>query len=392
MKVRIYPNRQQRLMIHKTFGCCRLVFNLLLDAKIKAYECGDSLSAYDLKKRLVPMKESADGWFLKEVDSMALQNAVLKIGVAYENFFRRIRNGKKGGYPGFKKKHDPRQSYQSSTAKIVDGKLYLPKVGKVKAKFHRGVPDGKVKTVTVSFEAGHYYASINYDDGYKMRFGKNNGKTVGIDVGVKIFACTSENEMIEPVNLDREIEKVRRMQKALSRKKRGSNNRSKARQKLAKAHLKLRNKRDDFLHKVSRRLSENQTVVVEDLNIKSMSAKAKGSTDNPNMRAKSKRGLNRAILQQSWGKFFTMLSYKLEKNGGQLVKVDPRFTSQKCSRCGHIEKENRRSQEVFVCKKCGYKANADYNAALNIRSAAGTVVKAFLYPNVSSEFLGSSAL
>ncbi len=381
VKVRLDPNKQQKQLIHKTFGSCRYVYNMLLDAKIKAYECGDSLSAYELKKRLVPMKNAEGGEFLKEVDSTALQNSVLKIDIAYKNFFRRVKQGGAVGFPKFKSKHNSYQSYQSSTATIKNSKLKLPKIGEVKTKFHRGQIIGKVKTVTVSCEANQYFASINYEDGLKEVIGSNNGQTIGIDVGVAVFAWTSENKPINPKkehDLTKDIQKMIKAQKSLSRKKKGSANRAKAKMRLAKKHLKIRNKRNDFLHKISKQLSENQAVKVEDLKVKNMSKKAKGSIENPNMRASAKSGLNRSILQQSWGKFFELLEYKLKRNGGELIKVDPKHTSQKCSRCGHISKENRKKQAQFICIKCGYIANADYNASVNIlnSNAVGTTVKA----------------
>ena len=381
VKVRLYPNKVQQQLIHKTFGSCRYVYNMLLDAKIRAYECGDNLSAYELKKRLVPMKNVEGGEFLKEVDSTALQNAVLKIDIAYKNFFRRVKQGGAVGFPRFKSKHNSYQSYQSSTATIKNNKLKLPKIGEVKTKFHRGVITSKVKTVTISCEANQYFASINYDDGLDEVVGINNGKTIAIDVGVKIFAQISNDKKItidEEHNLSKDIKKMIKAQKSLSLKKKGSNNRAKAKLKLAKAHLKIRNKRDDFLHKISNQLSENQTIKVEDLKIKNMSKKAKGTLTNPNMRASAKAGLNHSILQQSWGKFFEMLEYKLKRNGGELIKVNPQYTSQKCSSCGHISKENRISQAKFKCTKCGLEMNADYNASLNILNSTGvgTTLKA----------------
>ena len=191
-----------------------------------------------------------------------------------------------------------------------------------------------------------------------------------------MFAYLSNGEAIKHVDLKKEIAEVIRAQKVLSRRKKGSANRIKAKAKLAKKHLKLRNKRNDFLHKVTKRLSENQTIAVEDLKIKNMSRSAKGSIDNPNMRSSAKSGLNRSILQQSWGTFFELLEYKLERNGGKLVRVDPRYTSQACSCCGHISKENRLTQSKFVCQACGNTLNADYNASVNILNAAGTAVKA----------------
>ena len=231
IKVRLYPNKSQQQLINKTFGSCRLVYNLLLDAKIKAYECGDNLSAYELKKRLVPMKSVSGGEFLKEVDSTALQNSVLKIDVAYKNFFRRVKQGGAVGFPRFKSKHNSYQSYQSSTASIKGSKLYLPKIGSIKAKFHRGKIVGKIKTVTVSCEANQYFASINYEDGLEQSYGTNNGKSIGIDVGVKVFAYTSDNEIINPTKeykLEKDITKMIKAQKSLSRKKKGSANRLKA--------------------------------------------------------------------------------------------------------------------------------------------------------------------
>lgn len=375
VKVRIYPNAEQQQLLERHFGGVRKVYNLLLDAKIKAYECGDSLSAYDLKKRLVPMKNSRDGQWLKEIDSTALQNAVINMGKAYDHFFRRVHNGEKAGFPRFKSKHHSRQSYQSSTARIKDGKLYLPKIGLVRAVFHRDVV-GTIKTVSISRESGQYHAAINFEDGQKEAIGANNGKSIGIDVGVKVFAYLSDGRAIRHVNLDKEIEEVIKAQKVLSRRKKGGANREKAKARLAKKHLKLRSKRNDFLHKLSNDLSENQTIAVEDLKIKNMSRKAHTSIDNPNRRSSAKRGLNRSILQQSWGRFFEMLDYKLARNGGSLVRVDPRYTSQTCHVCGHVSNENRETQSRFKCKACGAESNADFNASVNILNAAGSAVKA----------------
>lgn len=378
VKIRIYPNIEQKQLIHKTFGSCRFVYNILLDAKIKAYECGDNLSArMDLKPRLVPMKKAKGGEFLKDVDSTALQNSVLKIDIAYKNFFRRFKQGGAVGFPKFKSKHHSRQSYQTSTASIKNNKLYLPKIGNIKSKFHRGTLNGKIKTVTISFEANQYFASINYEDGLEETTKINNGNTIGIDVGVKVFAYTSEDEAINPSkehNLNKDTKNMIKAQKVLTRRRKGGKNRLKAKIKLAKKHLKIRNKRDDFLHKITHKLSENQTIKVENLQIKNMSKKAKGSIENPNIRARAKAGLNRSILQQSWGKFFEMLEYKLDKNGGELIKVDPKYTSQTCSSCGYISKDNRLTQSKFKCIKCENTLNADYNASLNILNAVGTTV------------------
>jgi len=363
IKVRIYPNAKQTIIIHRTFGSCRLVHNLLLDAKIKAFECGDKLSSFDLIKRLVPMKKVEGGEFLKEVDSTALQQSVKNIDVSYKNFFRGA------GFPSFKSKHNSRQSYKSTTSKIKENRLYLSKVGLLKMKGFRKF-NGKIISCVVSFEAGQYHAALTFDDKIEHQKPTHNGKSVGIDVGVTLFATLSSGEMIKPLNLKKEIRDMKKAQTNLSRKIKGSKNRQKAKEDLARRHLKITNKRKNFLHQISNRITnENQVIVIEDLKIKNMSKKAKGSVDNPNMRSSAKSGLNRSITQQSWGIFFTMLEYKAIKKGGEVVTIDPKYTSQKCSKCGHTSKENRQSQSKFVCIECGFSMNADVNASKNIVGA-----------------------
>ena len=178
--------------------------------------------------------------------------------------------------------------------------------------------------------------------------------------------------MIKPLKLDRVIKKMKKSQKSLSRKKKGSNNRTKAKKKLQKAHLKIANKRKDFLHKLSNEItSENQTIVIEKLKIKNMTKSATGTVEEPK-KSSGKRGLNRAITQQSWGLFFEMLKYKAEKKGGEVIEVDPKFTSQKCSCCGYISKENRKSQSRFRCIKCNFRLNA----SLNILNTVGHMERA----------------
>ncbi len=376
LKIRIYPNTSQKQKLLQHFGSARFVYNFMLHKKKEVYELDKtSISAYDLKKLLPQMKKTEEYAWLKEIDSMALQNSVLNMDRAYQNFFRRVKTKEKSGFPKFKSRHFSRQSYQTQNAVKKENSLYLPKIGLVKAKFHRDIV-GEIKTATVSIEANQFFVSMNIEDGKEEVFGSNNGKSIGIDVGVKVFAYTSENIAIKHINLKKEISNVIKAQKVLSRRKRGSQNRQKAKRKLAKKHLKLKNKRNDFLHKVTKKLSENQTIAVENLMIKNMSKKAKGSIENPNMRSSAKSGLNRSILQQSWGKFFELLEYKLRRNGGQLVRVDPKYTSQKCSCCGHISKENRQSQAKFECVECGSQKNADHNASINILNAIGTIAKA----------------
>lgn len=375
IKVRLYPNDTQKQLLARHFGSVRVAYNIMLSKKRDAYKNQEKISIYDLKKLLPIMKKTEEFSWMNSIDSTALQNAVMNLEQAYKNFFRRVKSGDKNGFPSFKSKHDSRQSYQSSTAKIKENKLYLPKIGVVKTVFHRMV-EGDVKTVTVSKEAGQYFAAINYEDGKNTALGINNGNSIGINVGVKVFAYLSTGEVIEHINLKKEIANAIKARKVLSRRKKGGANRVKAQAKLAKKNLKLKNKRNDFLHKITKTLSENQTVAVENLKIKNMSKLEKDSIENPNMCLYAKNGFNCQILRQSWRKFFKLLEYKLQKNGGRLIKVEANHTSQTCSCCGHISKKDRGSQAKFICTACGYNADVGYNAAINILNTAGTAVKA----------------
>ncbi len=370
VKVRLYPNEEQKTILHKTFGSVRFVYNIMLDKKIKAYEKDKtSISTFTLIKELPQMKKFDFEW-LKEVDSTALQQSIKNMDKAYQGFFKLKR-----GYPKFKSRHHSKQTYQTTTAQIKNEKLYLAKIGLIEMRGFREF-GGKLKTVSVSFEANQYHASLLFDDEKEFIQPSHNGKKVGLDIGVAIFATLSNGKMHMPLKLDKEIKKIKKAQKSLSRKKKGSNNRIKSKQKLQKKHLKISNKRKDFLHKLSNEItSENQTIVIEKLKIKNMTKSAIGTVEEPK-KSSGKRGLNRVITQQSWGIFFEMLKYKSEKKGGEVIEVDPKFTSQKCSCCGHISKENRKSQSKFKCIQCQFELNADLNASINILNSVGHMEKA----------------
>ena len=369
-KIRLYPNKEQKQIIASQIGGSRYIFNRMLALKIYTYKkFGKNISKYDLIKRATKLRKRDKTSWLKDIDSQVLQQSISNMDSAYKNFFRRVKQGGAVGFPKFKSKHHSRQSFQyPQRVKLNENKnkIYLPKVGWVKCKGFRKDFIGKIKTVTISLEAYQYHASILVDDGIENKSINHNNQIVGLDVGVKLVVADSNGNKIEALKLERELTKLRKRAKQLSRKKKGSNNRFKAKQKLAKINLKIANKRKDFLHKLSTKYSENQAIVVEDLKIKNMSKSAKGTTETPGKNVKAKAGLNRVITQQSWGMFFEMLEYKLKRNGGELIKVNPKFTSQTCPKCGYISKENRLSQSKFVCQKCNYSNNADIVGALNI--------------------------
>jgi len=362
VKVRLYPNATQKQIIASQIGAVRYVYNRTLALRINAYKkFGLKVGKFDLIKHITKLKNRDTTSWLKKADSQALQQSVANMDSAYKHFF------KGGGYPKFKSKHHSRQSFQyPQRVKIENNKVYLPKVGWVKCKGLRDDIVGKIKTVTVSYEAYQYHASILFDIGNSKPKINTNNKVVGIDVGVSLVIADSNGKKVKPLELVRELSKLRIKAQQLSRKKKGSKNRAKAKAKIAKQNLHIANMRKDFLHKLSKQYSENQTVVVEDLKIKNMTKATKGTVEKPSKNAKAKRGLNRSITQQSWGMFFELLEYKLKENGGELIKIDPRYTSQTCNKCGHISKENRQSQSKFVCTSCGHTANADINASKNI--------------------------
>ena len=366
VKVRLYPNNEQKQIISSQIGGARYVYNRALALRKYAYQkFGIKVGKFALIKHITKLKKREKTSWLKEIDSQAIQQSIANMDKAYQHFF------KGGGFPKFKSRHHSRQSYQYPQRVKVDGnKVFLPKVGWVKMKGWRKEFTGKIKTVTVSYEAYQYHASILVDieeDKVPLKPCNNINKAIGLDVGVALVIADSDDNKHKPLDLTRELHKLRLKAQQLSRKKKGSNNRAKAKAKLARINLKIANKRKDFLHKLSLQYAENQgIVVVEDLKIKNMTKSAKGTKEKPGKSVKAKTGLNRVITRQSWGMFFEFLEYKLKERGGQLIKVDPKFTSQTCLKCGHISKNNRKSQSKFVCESCGYTSNADILAAKNI--------------------------
>jgi len=359
-KVRLYPNKAQQQVISSQIGGARYVYNRALALRKFAYsKFGIKIGKFALINHITKLKKREKTSWLKEIDSQAIQQSIANMDKAYQHFF------KGGGYPKFKSRHHSRQSYQyPQRVKIEGNKVFLPKVGWVKCKGLRKEFVGKIKTVTVSYEAYQYHASILVDMGEQEVTINHNSKSIGLDVGVSLVVADSNGRKVKPLDLVRELSKLRTRAQQLSRKKKGSNNRAKAKAKIAKQNLRIANMRKDFLHKLSLQYAEKQgIVVIENLKIKNMTKATKGTVEKPSKNASAKRGLNRVITQQSWGLFFELLEYKLNERGGQLIKVDPKFTSQTCNKCGHISKENRKSQSKFVCTACGHSANADTNAA-----------------------------
>jgi putative transposase len=277
-------------------------------------ETGKGLSGYEVKK-LIPQLKKVYPW-LSLAYSSCLQQVCLNLGVAFNNFFE-----KRAKYPRFKSKHGKQSIQYPQNVKVFDGYLQIPKIGDVKAVIHRLI-EGKIKTVTVSKNcSGQYFASVLFDDGKDLPQPSTQGKAIGIDVGLSYFAITSDgSKYANPRFLGKHEDNLKRKQQQLSRKQKGSNNRNKARKKVAKVHRKISNCREDFLHKLSRRMvDENQVIIVENLNVKGMMQNHK---------------LAKSIHQVGWGMFMTMLKYKAEEEGKVYEEVDRFFPSSKtCHVC-----------------------------------------------------------
>ncbi|WP_407301627.1 IS200/IS605 family element RNA-guided endonuclease TnpB [Clostridium botulinum] len=356
-KYRMYPNREQKLYFAKTFGCTRFIYNKMLADRIKSYEENKDL---DIKqsKYPTPAQYKKEFEWLKEVDSLALANAQLNLDKAYKNFFR----DKSIGFPKFKSKKSNYHSYttnnQKGTIYIENSRIKIPKLKTmIKIKQHRQF-NGLIKSCTISqIPSGKYYISILVDT-ENIQLPKID-KKVGIDVGLKEFAITSDGEFFgNPKWLRKSEKRLKKLQKNLSRKKKGSNNRRKARLKVAKLYEKIVNQRKDFLHKLSMQIiSENQAIVIEDLKVSNM--------------LKNHR-LAKAISEISWYEFRRMLEYKADWYGRKIIVAPPNYaSSQLCSSCGNKSNQTKNlSCRTYICPVCGMIMDRDLNASKNLLKLA----------------------
>ena len=343
VKFRIYPNKKQKELLQKIFGCVRLVYNRALAMR----KTDQTIHFKETSACLAQWKKQEDLAFLKEVDAIALQQSLRDLDRAYQNFFKQGR-----GYPRFRKKQDHRRSYRTYGAKLIEKHLYLPKVGYVKVR--QSMEVGKIHHVTVlQMPSGRYYVVLNVE--FEPEFYQNQGDVVGLDMGLKVFYTDSNGKKVEnPRCLKRSLKKLKRAQKCLSRRQKGSSNWEKQRLKVARTHERVSDQRKDFLQKLSTALvRENQTICVEDLNVKGM--------------AKS-RHLARSISDVSWSKFLSMLEYKGTWYGTRIIRVSRWYpSSQVCSECGY-QKATVKDLKVreWDCPVCHAHHDRDVNAARNI--------------------------
>ncbi|HAX85703.1 MAG TPA: transposase [Cyanobacteria bacterium UBA11370] len=353
IKVRLYPTPEQEFILAKSFGCARWYWNFALNACIQHYqETGKTLKLATYKGMLPKLKKEFP-WLKEDCYSAVLQSVAINLNKAYTNFFQG-----RARFPRFKSKQG-KQSIQYPQNVTVNGdKLVVPKIDELKAVFHREIT-GTIKTVTISkTPSDKYFASIlcETQDSQSQTSGD---KTLGIDLGLKDFAIVHDGEEVtkysNPKHLKRHEKNLARKLQLLAHKTKGSKTRDRYRLFVAKVHEKVSNTRQDFLHKLSRKLvDKSQVIVVENLNVKGMVLNRK---------------LSKAISDVGWGMFVNFLAYKLERKEGKLIEIGRFFpSSKKCSCCGHVVDELSLDIREWDCPTCGTRHDRDGNAALNIRT------------------------
>jgi putative transposase len=369
-KFRLYPTKQQEKTLFWTLTRCRELYNAALAERKEAYRmAGKSITYYEQKRDLPEIKAELREEY-QQIHSQVLQDVLLRLKRAFDAFFRRVENGEEPGYPRFQ----GRNRYNSFTypqggySLTHDSRLCLSKIGSIKITLHRPL-EGTIKTCTVKYEAGQWYAVFSCEVAQPEPLPPVESE-VGIDLGVSHFAALSDGTFIEnPRHYRRAQKKLENLQQALSRKKRGSHRREKARKAVAKTHRKIANQRRDFHHKQSKQLvQEHQTIVFEELEITNISKSANPKQDEngtylPNGAA-AKSGLNKSILDAGWGQFQQIVTHKAACAGRTVLKVNPRYTSQVCSQCGTVRKKDL-SERWHSCE-CGAELDRDTNAAINI--------------------------
>lgn len=344
-KRKLILNKAQEQRLCSWIGACRVVYNLGMQIKNDTYKnLGKSIHKYELMKQLTDLRKDVN--WVNDVPAICLQESIEKLDTTYKNFFRNHKKG--GGYPKFaSKKRSKSIAFKTGFVFVKENKVKIPKIGWIKI-FKDSAIIGDVKTANIKLEPTGFFINI-FCENAPAKFESEN-QAIGLDMGISHFCVDSNGNFIaNPKHFKKYEDRLRIENRSLARKKKGSQSWYRQAKKLSLLHHKIGNVRKDFLQKESTKIAKaNSTVYMENLNIKGM--------------AKNKK-LSKHILDCGWGMFKDMLMYKTK-----VIKVDPKFTSQKCNECGEIDKKSRISQSQYICTSCGGLSNADINAAKNIKS------------------------
>lgn len=400
-KFRLLPNKEQEILLNQAIGSARFVWNQVLAKSFEMFAKNERIRYETIEKKLLPLKKTPEFSFLGQTYSACLQQKIKDLAKAWDKFFNPKEQAKlkqkpfkakkpkffklpDGGevqlrplMPRFKKKSDGEQSFRLpfNDCEVIGDRISLPKkTGWIKFKKSQEIV-GKITSITIKKICGLWYVSfcINREIEQPLHPSKS---AIGVDLGIKKLITTSDGQVFDPINSFKANQvKIARLQRKLKKKTKFSENWKKLNLKINKLHHHIANIRHDYLHKVTTTLSKNHAmIVVEDLKVANMSKSAKGSIEKKGKNVKAKSGLNKSILDQGWSMLVGMLEYKQQWRGGLLVKVDPKYTSQTCSSCGHVAKENRLTQAKFSCVECSFSENADINASRNILAVGHTVL------------------
>jgi len=349
-KFKLKPNKAQEETFESWVNICRKIYNVALEERIWAYKTlGKSISKFDQHNQLPEIKKSFP--YVGEVYSNTLQEVLDRLDKAYKSFFKGT------GFPKFAKKGKYNSFTYKSRFTVKEKTIKLPKIGEVKY-FNSQPILGKPKTATIIKENNGWFICIVSE--YETEFNQvvvDNQNPIGLDCGVTRFLALSNGTFIDSPNfLQKESNKLRLLQRKLSRQVKGSKSRDKTKQQIRKLHKKISNRRLDFLHKTSTNLSNNfSAIYMEDLNLQIM-------------QEKGFKEVNKGMLDNGFYTFKVLLGYKMVERGKHLGLVNPAYTSQTCFSCGNVDKQSRISQSEYVCVKCGYISNADTMASKNILS------------------------
>ena len=378
-RYRLYPTPSQAAELDRQLGLLCELYNSALEQRRRMWrEHGASIGYREQSRQLTEARGELE--WLRSMNALAQHGALKRLDRAYQAFFRRCAAGEKPGYPRFRSRRRAASitwPQHGNGCRIADvgernGRVELQGVGRVKFRAHRPLPpEAKLGQVTVTRRNGRWWLTVAVELAAPERERSGDAedpgsaRVVGVDVGVDELVALSTGERIRGPRVARaRTRALRRAQRRVSRRKRGSLSRLRAVRTLARAQEQVANARRDHAHKVTRAIADRHpAVAVEDLDVRAMTRSARGTIDEPGRNVRAKAGLNRAIADSGWGQLCELLTYKLEERGGQLVAVPAQYTSQTCAECGHRAAENRPSRAVFRCERCSHRAHADVNAA-----------------------------